>query len=226
MSEAPVTLELVDYVRDLFAPEDYILEELQRKAKAFGMPTGWEISPDVGRLFQVLCTAIGARRVLEFGTLAGYSALWFARALPANGTVVSIEMNPDYAAFAREQLAQSEAGRRVEVRVGGAFESLSALEYEVRETGLLYDVIFLDADKARYPAFLDWSVRVLRPGGMLLADNVLSSSSWGQTLLDPSADDPRVLAIREFNRRLATHPHFTAIIVPMRAGIAAAVYRP
>lgn len=227
MAEAPVTPELVDYVRDLFAPEDYVLEELLRKAKEFGMPTGWEISPDVGRLFQVLCTAVGARRVLEFGTLAGYSALWLARALPANGTVVSLEMNPDYAAFARDQLAQTEAGKRVEVRVGGAFESLPALEREVRETGLFYDVIFLDADKARYPAFLDWSVHVLRPRGLLLADNVLSSGSWnGQTLLDPAADDPRILAIREFNRRLATHPLFTAIIVPMRAGIAAAVYRP
>ena len=90
-----------------------------------------------------------------------------------------------------------------------------------------FDVIFLDADKAHYPEFLDWSVRVLRPGGLLLADNVLRSSSWhGQTLLDPTADDPRILAIREFNRRLAADPRFTAIIIPMRAGIAAAVFQP
>src|SRR5207248_11762816 len=101
------------------------------------------------------------------------------------------------------------------------------LEREISSHGEPFDAIFLDADKAHYPEFLDWSVRVLRPGGLLLADNVLRSGSWnGQTLLDPASDDPRILAIREFNRRLAAHPQFTAIIIPMRAGIAAAVFQP
>jgi len=90
-----------------------------------------------------------------------------------------------------------------------------------RTDGELYDVIFLDADKAHYPEFLDWTERALRPGGVLFADNVLTSESWGsQTLLDPAADDPRILAIREFNRRLATHPGFLSLIIPIRAGIA------
>jgi caffeoyl-CoA O-methyltransferase len=219
--------ELVEYVRDLFAPEDAELQALRRSAREFGMPLDWEISPDVGRLFQFLCRAVGAQRVLEFGTLAGYSALWFARALPVDGRVISIELSPEYAAFAREQLAKTEAGAKVEVRIGAALERLSALEAEVSERGTPFDVVFLDADKAHYPEFLDWSSRVLRPGGLLLADNVLRSGSWnGQTLLDPAADDPRILAIREFNRRLATDPRFTAIIIPMRAGIAAAAFHP
>jgi caffeoyl-CoA O-methyltransferase len=227
MSVTPVPAELVEYVRDLFAPEEPALQALRQAARDFGMPVGWEISPDVGRLFQLLCRAVGARRVVEFGTLAGYSALWFARALPADGRVISIEFNPDYAAFAREQMARIEGGAKVEVRVGAALESLPALEREVREQKAPFDVIFLDADKAHYPEFLDWSVRVLRPGGLLLADNVLRSESWhGQTLLDPAADDARILAIREFNRRLASDPRFTAIIIPMRAGIAAAIFHP
>ena len=104
---------------------------------------------------------------------------------------------------------------------------MSALEREVRQDGTPFDVIFLDADKAHYPEFLDWSVHVLRPGGLLLADNVLRSESWnGQTLLDPAADDPRILAICKFNRRLASDPRFTSIIIPMRAGIAATVFQP
>lgn len=227
MPEEPMPLELVNYARDLFAPEDAAFHALTKAAQAFGMPVGWEITPDVGKLFQTLCRAITARRVLEFGTLAGHSALWFARALPANGKVVSIEYNPEYAAFARDHLAQTDAGTKVEVRVGAALDSLPALEREVAETGERYDVIFLDADKAHYPEFLEWSPRVLRPGGLLLADNVLRSGSWNrQTLLDPASDDPRILAIRKFNQRLATHPDFTALIIPMRAGVTVGVFNP
>jgi predicted O-methyltransferase YrrM len=227
MSEAPITDELVEYVRDLFAPEDPELHAITRAASQFGMPVDWQVSPDVGQLFQLLCRAVGARRVVEFGTFAGYSAFWFARALPAEGRVISIEYNPDYAALARDQLAKTEAGTKVEVRIGAALEMLPLLEREVREQGAPFDVIFLDADKAHYPEFLDWSTRVLRPGGVLLADNVLQSTSWkGQTLLDPASDDPRIIAIREFNRRLAADPRFTSLILPMRAGIAAAVFHP
>jgi len=222
MSVQPFPTELVEYVRELFAPEDAELRALRQAASEAGMPVGWEISPDVGRLFQVLCRAVRARRVVEFGTLAGYSGLWLARALPEDGQVISVELSAEYAAFAREQLAKTAAGTRVEVRVGAALEALPELELEAP-----FDAIFLDADKAHYPEFLDWSVRVLRPGGLLLADNVLRSDSWkGQTLLDPASDDPRILAIREFNRRLATDPCFTALIIPIRAGIAAAIFHP
>ena len=218
--------DLLDYSRNLFAPEDEVLAAMTDAAARFGMPVGWEITPDVGRLFQVLCRCIGARRVLEFGTLAGHSALWFARALPADGQVVSIELREDYAEFARAQLARAGVGDRVDVRVGGAVQSLATLSHEIEQTGRRYDVIFLDADKAQYPRFLEWALTALRPGGLLLADNVLRAGSWnGQTLLDPAADDPRILAIREFNRTLAAHPRFTSIIVPMRAGIAVAWFQ-
>jgi predicted O-methyltransferase YrrM len=219
--------ELLDYLEEMFAPGDEELQALTAAAKEFGMPANWEITHDVGRLFQVFCRAVGARRVLEFGTLAGHSALWLARALPADGQVVSIEFNPDYAAFARAQLAKTRDGYKVDVRIGAAWDSLPALEAEVHDTGRRYDVIFLDADKARYPDFLEWSERVLRPGGMVLADNVLRCGSWnGQTLLDPVSDDPRILAMRRFNATLAHHPRFTAMIVPIRAGIAVGVYTP
>ena len=215
------------YAGGLFAREDPVLQGLTRAAREFGMPAGWEISPEVGRLFALLCRAVVARRVIEFGTLAGYSALCFARALPSDGRVISIEINPAYAAFAQEQLAKTDVGAKVEVRVGAALEMLPALEAEVRTQDTPFDAVFLDADKEHYPEFLDWSTRVLRPGGLLLADNVLRSSSWnGQTLLDPAAADPRILAIREFNRRLAADPRFTSIIVPLGDGVATAVFHP
>ncbi|HLK59821.1 MAG TPA: O-methyltransferase [Chthonomonadaceae bacterium] len=220
MLETPMPLDLLDYSRTLFAPPDPLLDTLTEEAHAFGMPVGWEITPDVGRLFQLLCRAVGAKRVLEFGTLAGHSAYWFARTLPTDGKVISIEINPDYAEFARQHLAKMGVSEQVEVRIGGCFEMLPALERDAP-----FDVIFLDADKARYPEFLEWSVRVLRPGGLLLADNVLRSGSWnGQTLLDPASDDPRILAIRRFNQQLAQHPHFTSLIVPMRAGVAVGLF--
>lgn len=223
--DTSLSSSLRDYAAHLFAPEDQELRELTAAAKAAGLPVAWQIAPDVGRLFQVLCRAVGARHVVEFGTLAGYSALWLARALPADGRVVSIEYNPEYAAFAREHLAKTTDGAKVEVRVGVAREMLSILETEACESGVLFDVVVLDADKENYPAFLDGATRILRPGGLLLADNVLYSDSWnGQSPHDSQADDPRVVGVREFNRRLAADPRFTSLIIPMRDGVAAAIY--
>jgi predicted O-methyltransferase YrrM len=223
----PVPSELLAYVQETFAPETEALRTLTAAAERAGMPAGWEVTPDVGRLFQVMCRSVGARRVLEFGTLAGHSAWWLATALPDDGQVVSIEINAEWAEAAREALADVGVGATVEVRVGAVREILEPLEREVIEEQKPYDAIFLDADKAYYPELLEWSTSVLRPGGLLLADNVLRSGSWnGQALLDPGADDPRILAIRRFNRMLAEHPHFTATIVPIRAGIAIGVYRP
>src|SRR5947207_2515241 len=162
MPDTTMPLELQDYARDLFAPPDPMLNALTEAAKRFGMPADWEISPDVGRLFQLLCRAIGAKKVLEFGTLAGHSAYWFARALPADGQVISVEVNPEYAAFASKHLEQTGMKNKVQVRPGACLEMLPILEGEAP-----YDVLFLDADKAHYPEFLDWSVRALRPGGLL-----------------------------------------------------------
>lgn len=223
MLDDSISKELLDYSRDLFTAPDAEFTELTKSALDFGMPVGWEITPDVGRLFQLLCRAIGAKRVLEFGTLAGHSALWFARALPDGGKVVSIELNPDYAAFAREKLSAAGVGDKVEVRVGACRQLLPELESEAKRNP--YDVIFLDADKAHYPEFLEWSQGVLRPGGILLADNVLRAESWkGQTLLGAESDDPRILAIREFNSQLAANPRFTSLIIPMRAGVAVGLF--
>jgi len=201
-----------DYVGALFAPEDPVLLALRDDADRAGLPP-IAISPDTGRLLQVILRAIQARRVLEVGTLGGYSALWMVRALPPGGTIVSLEIDPAHADFARAHLAAAGFGGRVEVRVGPALHALAALD------GERFDLVFLDADKEPLPTYLDWALRLVRPGGAIVADNAL----WGGRVLDASADDAATRAVREFNRRLATDPRVTSIVVPTHDGVAVAI---
>ena len=197
------------YVSALFAPEDPVLMTLREDADREGLPP-IAISPDTGRLLQVLLRAIGARRVLEVGTLGGYSALWMARALPPDGRILTLERDAAHAAFARRHLAAAGVGDRVDVREGHALQLLPALD------GEQFDLVFLDADKEPLPTYLDWALRLVRPGGAIVADNALR----GGRVLDDRATDEATLAVREFNRRLATDPRLTAIVVPTHDGVA------
>lgn len=197
------------YVGALFAPEDPLLMALREDADREGLPP-ISISPDTGRLLQVLLRAIGARRVLEVGTLGGYSALWMARALPPDGRLLTLERDAAHAAFARRHLAAAGVGDRVDVREGHALHLLPALD------GERFDLVFLDADKEPLPTYLDWALRLVRPGGAIVADNALR----GGRVLDDRATDEATLAVREFNRRLATDPRLTSIVVPTHDGVA------
>jgi predicted O-methyltransferase YrrM len=201
-----------DYLAALFAPEDETLVALREEADRSGLPP-ISISPDEGRLLQVLLRAIGARRVLEVGTLGGYSAIWMARALPPGGTILTLEIEPTHAEFARRHLGRAGVADRVEVRVGRALDLLPALD------GERFDAIFLDADKEPLPTYFEWSLRLLRPGGLVVADNAL----WGGRVLDGRADDEATRGVREFNRRLATDPRVTGIVVPTHDGVAIGV---
>lgn len=197
-----------DYLAALFAPEDSTLLALREEADRSGLPP-ISISPDEGRLLQVLLRAVGARRVLEVGTLGGYSAIWMARALPPDGRLLTLEIEPSHAEFARRHLARAGVADRVEVRVGRALDLLPALD------GERFDAVFLDADKEPLPTYFDWALRLLRPGGVLIADNAL----WGGRVLDGRVDDDATRAVREFNRRLATDPRVTGIVVPTHDGV-------
>ena len=203
-----------DYIGALFAPEDALLLALREEADRSGLPP-IAISADAGRLLQTLVAAVGARRVLEVGTLGGYSAIWLARALPADGTVLTIERDPAHAAFARRFLDRAGLADRVTVRVGAALDVLPALD------GERFDLVFLDADKAPLPTYLDWALRLLRPGGVVVADNALR----GGRVLDPAATDPDTEGVREFNRRLAADPRLVSILVPTHDGVAIGVVK-
>lgn len=201
-----------DYLCALFAREDDALLALREEADRCGLPP-ISISPDAGRLLQVLLRAIGARNVLEVGTLGGYSAIWMARALPEGGRVTTLEADPTHASFARRQFVRAGVADRVELREGRALDLLPALD------GARFDAVFLDADKEPLPIYFDWAIRLLRPGGLLLADNAL----WGGRVQDPSIDDAATRGVREFNRRLASDARVTGVVVPTHDGIAIGV---
>lgn len=200
---------LEDYLSRQFGAEDELLASLREEADRTGLPP-ISIPPSTGGLLQLLARSIGARTILEVGTLGGYSAICLARALPEDGRLLTLEQNPEHAAFARRWIERAGLSSRVEVREGTALDTLPSLDGEA------FDLVFLDADKEPLPRYLDWALRLLRPGGMVVADNAL----WGGRVLDESVNDPATLALREFNRRLAADPRLTSTIIPMGDGVA------
>jgi predicted O-methyltransferase YrrM len=198
----------VRYVTDLFASEDDVLARLRREAVGAGLPQ-ISIDADEGKLLQVLLRAVGAHRVVELGTLGGYSAIWMARALPENGLLITLEREPGRAELARRFIEQAGLAKRVDVRLGAAAELLP----EIAEEGP-FDAVFIDADKQSYPFYLEWCAANVRAGGLVVADNAFQKGR----VLEADATDPDVLGIREFNRRLAGDRRFTSIVVPTRDG--------
>src|SRR5262249_34447960 len=192
-----------DYIVGLFGAEDELLASLREEADRAGLPP-ISISADEGRLLQVLLTAINARRVLEVGTLGGYSASCIARALPTGGPLVSVEINEDHASFARRYIARAGLSDRVEVRVGRALDVLPALD------GERFDAVFLDADKEPLPTYFEWGLRLVRPCGLIIGDNAL----WGGRVYENDETDDKTKGVREFNRRMATDARVLSIIVP------------
>jgi predicted O-methyltransferase YrrM len=207
--------EINEYITNLFAREDDLLRELRDDAARAGLPP-ISVPPETARLLQVLLRAIRATSVLEVGTLGGYSAIWMARAMGNNGRILSLEIEPVHAAFARKYIERAGFADSVEVRVGPALQILPALD------GRKFDAVFLDADKEPLPTYLDWALRLLRPGGLVIADNTLR----GGSVVDHSADDAQLRATREFNRKLASHPKVTGIVIPIGDGVAVGVAEP
>ncbi|MEP6494032.1 MAG: O-methyltransferase [bacterium] len=203
-----------DYIVGLFGAEDELLASLREEADRTGLPP-IAISSDEGRLLQVLLTSINARRVLEVGTLGGYSAICMARALPPGGQLLSIELENKHALFARRYIERAGLSERVDVRVGRALDVLPSLD------GERFDAIFLDADKEPLPTYFEWALRLVRPGGLIIGDNAL----WGGKVYDGEEIDDKTRGVREFNRRMATDPRVLGIIVPTHDGVAVAVVK-
>lgn len=214
--DSGLDVQLTGYVQGLFAAEDVILEELRYETARRGMPE-ISVSAEEGRLLQLLLTAIGARTVLEIGTLGGYSAIWMGRSLPPDGRLLTLEIQADRAEFARGFIDRAGLGSVVEVRVGDAADTLPALVAD----GERFDAVFIDADKERYPVYLEHALALVRPGGLILADNAF----WSGRVLEADAADEDTRAVQRFNRLLAEHPDLTATIIPVRDGLAAAVVR-
>jgi predicted O-methyltransferase YrrM len=184
------------YIADRLIPDDpaWVLGA----NAAAGLPA-IDVSPAQGRFLALLVRMTGARRVLEIGTLGGYSTIWMARALPGDGRLVSLEYDPRHAEVARSNVARAGLSERVEIRVGAAAESLPKLEGP-------FDLVFIDADKPGNPLYVDWAVRLARPGTVIVLDNVVRA---GQ-VIEEGSGDPSVQGSRAAFDAIAAHPRLSA----------------
>jgi predicted O-methyltransferase YrrM len=202
------------YAAELFDREDPLLAELRAEMERRGLPL-IQVPVRTGLLLRILVVATGAKRILEIGTLGGYSALWMAAALPAGGRILSLEKESGHAQLAREFLEVAGLDDKVEVREGVAADLLPALGPEGS-----FDLVFLDADKESYTLYLEHAARLLRAGGLLLADNAF----WqGRVLEEPA--DPASAGVQAFNHALAASEAFLATILPIGDGVAMGVRR-
>lgn len=193
------------YILEHCGPDDPLVADGLRRAASEGLPT-IQLSPPQARLLFLLVKAVEARRALEIGTLGGYSATAIARALPPGGRLISLEIDAHHADVARQNLAHAGLLDRVDVRVGPALESLQRL---ADERTVPFDVVFIDADRVHYAEYLDWAVRLARPGALVLVDNVVK----GGAILDDRPTDPQLLGLRRFYERLGRHPGVETIAI-------------
>ena len=190
------------YFDGLLTPGDDQLTAALASADAAGLPA-MHVTPTQGKFLQLLAQLAGARRVLEIGTLGGYSTLWLARALPADGRVVTLESEPAHAAVARATFAQAGLADRIELREGRALDLLPGVEGD----GLgPFDLVFVDADKESAPEYVAWAVRLARRGAVIVLDNVVR----GGRVADPRSPDPRVQGVRRALELLAADPRVDA----------------
>ncbi|OGO73931.1 MAG: methyltransferase [Chloroflexi bacterium RIFCSPLOWO2_12_FULL_71_12] len=198
------------YVTDLLLGADPALDAALEASAAAGLPD-IQVSAPYGKMLHLLARAARARRILEIGTLGGYSAIWLARALPADGRLVTCELDPRHAEVARGNLERAGLGDRVEVHVGPALETLRGLASEGAEP---FDMVFIDADKPGYPDYLELSLQLSRAGTVIVADNVIRRGD----ILDGSSGDPNVQAMRRFHERLASEKRISATAVQTVGG--------
>ncbi|WAC25818.1 O-methyltransferase [Ancylobacter sp. SL191] len=191
-----------DYIVDHLLPADPVLDGALAASEAAGLPA-INVAPTQGKLLHLLARMAGARRILEIGTLGGYSTIWLARALPEGGRLVTLEYAEAHARVARANIAAAGLTETVELRVGAAVDSLAALEAEGAGP---FDLIFIDADKPSNPLYLAAALRLSRPGTVIVCDNVVRR---GQ-VIDPASADPRVAGMRETFAMLAREPRLDA----------------
>jgi len=193
------------YFVDLLVHPDPMFEAALKASDAAGLPQ-IQVAPNQGKFLMLLAQAQGARRILEIGTLGGYSTIWLARALPSDGRLVTLEAVPTHATVARNNIERAGFAKVVEVRLGRALETLPQLAAE----GLgPFDFIFLDADKRTYPEYLEWCIKLSRRGTMIVADNVVRDGA----VVDSASRDADVRGVRRFLERLSTDPRVSATAI-------------
>jgi predicted O-methyltransferase YrrM len=190
------------YFVDMLVPGDPALDAALAASAAAGLPA-INVAPNQGKLLQLLARLVGARAILEIGTLGGYSTIWLARALPPGGRLITLEYDPNHAEVARANLANAGLSETVEVRVGRAVESLPLLAAEGHGP---FDLIFIDADKPSNPDYFAWALKLSRPGSLIIIDNVVRNGA----VIDPSSADPNVQGVRRVTELIAAEPRVSA----------------
>ena len=204
---ADLLTDIDHYIESLFGGDDLALRQNLADSEAAGLPA-INVSANQGRLLYLLATLSRARRILEIGTLGGYSTTWLARALPPDGTITTLELSANHAAVARRNLDTAGVGDRISIEVGPATESLQQL---IAAGAAPFDFIFIDADKPGYAAYLDLALKLARPGTVIIADNLIRNGA----VLDAQPADDNARAIRAFNAKLAADPALDSVILPV-----------
>lgn len=194
-----------NFLSDVVVHPDPAVHRAVQAAAEAGLPP-IEVAPNAGKLLKLLVQISGARRVLEIGTLAGFSTIWMGQGLPENGTLVTCEFLPKHAEVAWANIDSAGLGQKVEIRLGPALDTLAALEEEGREP---FDFIFIDADKENNRHYLDWAVRLGRPGSTIVLDNTI----WEGAVLDPAMDPVNAQGIVEALQLLGNHPRLDATVI-------------
>lgn len=198
------------YLEQLFTPNDAALDAALRATEAAGLPA-IQVSATQGKFLHLMARMAGARRILELGTLGGYSAIWLARALPTGGRLLTLEFDAKHAAVARANLANAGLADRAEVIVGAALDTLATL---VQGGSAPFDFIFIDADKPNYSNYLEWCLKLSRPGTVIVADNVVRSGA----VLAPAPSDMNAHGAHAFNAQLAANPRLDATVLQLVGG--------
>jgi predicted O-methyltransferase YrrM len=200
-----------DYIVEHLLAPDPVLDAALATSASAGLPP-IAITPNHGKLLELLARIHGARKILELGTLGGYSTSWLGRALPPDGQLVTLERDPAYAEVARANIERAGLEKIVQLRIGAALETLPVLH---AESAGPFDLIFIDADKQNYPGYLDWSLKLSRPGTVIIGDNVVRAGS----IIDADADDPGfgdggiAAGVRRFYDLLAHERRVTATAI-------------
>lgn len=210
-----------EYIEKLFAPEDAALKAALAQSRRAGLPP-ISVSPAGGKLLYLLARAVSARRILEVGTLGGYSAIWLSRTLPPGGRLVTLELDPKHAEVATRNLARAGLAKKVEVLTGPA---LRLMRHMIKSRLPLFDMVFIDADKDEYPDYLKLAYRLVRRGGLIVADNALRRAvdqqvhrAWPSSGTSTPLGDRirgKLHGILECNRLAATHRGLDSVIVPV-----------
>jgi predicted O-methyltransferase YrrM len=196
------------YICDRLLDDDPVLDAALAASDVAGLPP-IAVTANQGRMLELLVRIHRARRVLELGTLGGYSTIWLARGLPPDGSLVTLEANPDYAEVASANIAAAGHGETVQMRIGPALETLPVLAGE----GASFDLIFIDADKQNYPGYLEWSLKLSHPGTLIVGDNVVRDGAIVAGEDDPRSADPVIQGVRRFYELLAAEPRLDATAI-------------